>query len=303
MIGHMGNKKIIFVLLPAIIALGLAFPFPRINAQENLKSTLKEVEEKVGEISDIENNESLAGEERIQKETEARKEALAKIFDLTLLEDQDLKNKLNDLKNLTENQEKMRSALLVIFTENENAYAEMRKRLAEAKTLEEIKQLAADFKIWRSAVYNPKVDKIISFILIFRQKNVLQIAKSRLSKIQADLIKLESAKLLSPEDTKELLESASENIQIAEDLRLKAEELVEKAINQDLSPEIALKNEAAATTTSKSEIASKKSDQAEQATEELTPKKLIEESLGNVKSAYKHFISISDTVKKKLGIK
>ena len=43
------------------------------------------------EINEAQNNSALNDEEKEQRETRVRKEALVKIFDLTLLEDEDLK--------------------------------------------------------------------------------------------------------------------------------------------------------------------------------------------------------------------
>lgn len=278
------QNKVSILLLSGFLLTGAFLPIYKASAQE-LENALKGVAEKLEEIEAIEQNKELSIEEREQLETKARKEALYRIFDLTLLEDQDLKDKLSGLENLNDEQEEMRESLLKIFTENENAYDEMKKRLEDAETLEDVKQLATDFKNWRKAVYDPKVKKIIAFTLVFRQKAILTITQSRFTKIASDLKKLENTKLISEQDTAEYLKKAADNIKKAEELNQKTLELIK------------LSEENATTTTD----LLKKSDGEEE--EKPEAKELIEESLNNIKSAYQNFIEISGIVRKKLGMK
>src|SRR3989338_7062184 len=169
--------------------LGFFFVLPSAYAEENLQSTLKEVAEKVGAIEDAKNS-------SLKEELVARKEALSKIFDLTLLEDGDLKKKLNSFKNLTEPQSKLKDSLIEGMEENQNIYLEIQKRLLEADSVEKVKQLAIDFKNWRNLVYNPKIEKIVSFNLVFQGKNIIAIAQNRLDKIQGELEKINSEDLI-----------------------------------------------------------------------------------------------------------
>ncbi|GEM_PF-2022985 len=253
--------------------------------QENLNSLLQSIAEKVAEISAIAENPDLSPKEKELEETRVRKEVLFLAFDLTLLEDEGLENKLNSLSDLNDDQGKIRENLLVIFTENENAYAEMRKRLDEAVTLEEVKSLANDFKVWRSAVYNPKVEKVVSFILIFRQKQILSVAWQRLDKIKSDLEKLKNAGLINGEETDGLLKGAMLNLETAQELNRRAEEALSSILAEELDP---LK--APSTGLEKEESPA-------------SPRELVEQSLESTRSAYGNFIEIAMLVKEKLNLK
>ncbi|MDO8429826.1 MAG: hypothetical protein Q7S73_00475 [bacterium] len=303
----MNNKKveIKMILSGSLISLGLfsaVFTAFAANSNNELKSALKEVAGKVEDISIVKDDKALTLDEKNQKEIEARKTALSKIFDLTLLEDNNLKTKLEDLKNLNENQEIVRTALLNSLAENENAYREMRTRLEEADSLKEIKQLATDFKTWRSAVYNPKVEKIVSFTLIFQQKNILDTAFQRLEKIKSDLEKLSGAKLIKKEDFNKMISKANSNLLESDSLIKEAENLIMLDFKDLLtapevtasSTEITIASEPAETSTTSNKSVKK---------EPPTSKALLDESLNQIRLAYSIFIDISKSVKTKIGLK
>ena len=289
----------------SLISLGLflaVFTALAADSGNELKSALKEVAGKVEDISTIKDDKTLTLDEKNQKEIGARKTALSKIFDLTLLEDNNLKAKLEDLENLNENQEIVRTALLNSLAENENAYREMRTRLEEASTLKEIKQLASDFKIWRSTVYNPKVEKIVSFALIFRQKNILDTAFQRLEKIKSDLEKLSGAKLIKREEFDKLLAKANSSLSESDALIKQAENLMMLDF-KDLLPVPGITASSTETMIA-SEPAENSTTSNKSVKKELpTLKTLLDESLRQIKSAYSIFTDISKSVKSKIGFK
>jgi hypothetical protein len=266
----------------ALIA-ALFSPLGTAFAKEHLSTNLKEVLGKVTEISTIASDETLTDTEKQQKELAARKEALVKIFELTLLEDQDLKTRLSNLQELKPEYEEMRELLLNVFTENENAYRVMNKRLNEAKQIEDVKQLATDFKNWRNAVYNPKVDQILSFVLVFQQEKTLRIARDRFQKIQSDLDKLTAAKRIKKEDVADLLQKSLLHLSLAEEFHARAQRTVITAIRQEL-------------------IAADEQTK-EILTEEKQPsaKELIAKSIEQIKLTYKDFISIGKVVREKMS--
>lgn len=249
--------------------LGFLFILPSAYAEINLQSVLREVAEKVGAIGEIKNNLFLNAEERGAKELLARKDALLKIFDLTLLEDEDLNKKLVGVKNLNEGEKKLRDSLIANLEENKNAYSEMKSRLEETNSITEVKQLAIDFKNWRNLVYNPKVEKIISFTLVFLEKNILETANQRLEKIKSDLEKLESAKLIKKEDTAGLLKKSIASLNRANELNNQAKLILLKNLNE--------------------------------AEEAPTLKSLVEESLKEIRIAYKIFIEIGNLARAKIN--
>mgnify|MGYP001573403562 FL=1 len=288
-------KKLFKKIIISLLVLGLFLPLEkRAYAEVTLKSLLKEIAEKVTEIADLRKDKTLSSEDRIQKEMSARREALLKIFDLTLLEDSDLKTKLTGIKNLNADQEKIRVKLLGLLTENESSYSEMKTRLDNAKSIEEVKQLAADFKNWRSAVYNSKVEKIVSFTLVFQQKKTLGLSFERLEKIKAELKKMESEDLIKKEDTEKLLQKSLSNLEQAGKFNDRAEAILLIALAKEFFPP-------------KSKIMTKPVTPPEMKLtdennkESPTVKSLVKQSLLYTKLAYKYFIEIGKIAKEKVG--
>lgn len=271
---------------------------PKTYAETQLQSILKEVVSKIEEISTLKNNEALPRLDKEKKELAARKQALEKIFDLTLLEDNDLKNKLLSLKGLGEGQKNIQQALLDFLAENGSAYKELQNRLEKIESSEDAKQLATDFKNWRHNVYNPKVEKILSFTLVFQQQKTLGIANDRLKKIRSDLLRLEDAKIIKKEDAAGLVKKASDNLEEAEKLNNQAEILVTKILYEEFFP--------IAPTSNQTDIDNPEAIKlytADNPNEKTGPtvKKLIEDSLREIKTAYRLFLDIGKIVRGKIN--
>ena len=296
------SQKITLIASSLLIG-GLFLPISSLRA-EDLPSALKEVTEKVSAISDAAENQTLPEDEKEREEVRIRKEALSKIFDLTLLEDKDLKNKLSNVEKLTPEQEIIREKLLAMIDENANAYAEMRSRLANLTAVEEIKQLALDFKDWRTAVYNPKFEKIVSFSLVFQERAILATASGRFKKIMLDIERLEAAKLLKKEDLKDIIEKITGTLQLAEQLNSQADKLITKTLAEELKTSgtaLIISTKATSLTTP----AASTTETAASKTKNLKPpsvKALVEESLGQVRTSYKLFLEMAKLIKSKIGI-
>jgi len=296
------SQKITLIASSLLIG-GLFLPIAGLYA-EDLSSALKEVTEKVGEISGVSENQTLPENEKEREEVRIRKEALSKIFDLTLLEDKDLRDKLSGIEKLTPEQEIIREKLLAMIDENANAYAEMRSRLANLAAIEEIKQLALDFKDWRAAVYNPKFEKIVSFSLVFQERAILATAYGRFEKIKLDIERLESAKLLKQADLGEILGKIADTLQLAEQLNRQAENLITKTLSEELktSKTVLIISTKA---TSLATPAASTTETAASKTKNLKPpsvKALVEQSLGQVRISYKLFLEMAKIIKSKIGI-
>ena len=119
-------------LTAAAIISGLFFYFAPASAQELLKNTLGEISGKVENIGKIQENRGLTSQEKNIQETEARKQALSKIFEITLLENKDLKENLGAVNNLTDEEQKIKIALLKSLEENRPTFQLMENRLGEA---------------------------------------------------------------------------------------------------------------------------------------------------------------------------
>lgn len=270
------NLKLQAIALGSLLLASLFFPWKPSYAETSLKSALKEAVEKAEKISEIKNNEYLSEEQREGMEIAARKEALEKILNLTILENQDLENKLSAFKNLNEKREEIKNYLLQLLQENENSYREIENRLAEIKNLEEIKQLASDFKNWRNLVYNPRTEKIIYFNLVFQGRNNVATANSRLNKIREDLNKLNGNNNF--EWAENLLNKAHLKIIKAENINLSAEGLVIQEIDKGKGNWSFIKK-----LFSKNQIP--------------TIKLLVEESNQNIKDAYQIFIELGKALR------
>ena len=228
------KSKISISILITSILLGLFFPWYKnfAYAQQNLRSILQEIAHQLESLSNLD---KLNPAEKAAQELKIRKEALEKIFELTLAENQDLIDKLNALQNLNENQGKVRDYLIQSIGENGNAYEQLRSRLEDAATLKDIKQLAKDFQRWRVLVYAPKVQKIIAFTLIFKQKNILKIAGERLEKIKKDLARLDASKNSQLEPAKTLLRTAENHLGKAQLTHLKAQTPLLNSLSQEIA--------------------------------------------------------------------
>ena len=279
------NRNSVLLVMMGLIILALFFTF-NASAEENAPPENPAAPE-------------ISPAEKLKQNTEQKRNALAKIFDLTLLEDQDLKTRLNNLKNLTPAEETAKNALLNLFEENVGSYQVMRKRLARANDSGGIKELALDFKEWRKAVYKPKVEKIVTFTLIFQEKNILAMAAERLEKIKSDLEKLESAKLIKKDDTENLLADAETSLQQAQLLNAQARNGFLALAMKELKNYFGTSTQAILLELKESS----KDSPDDKTAKSLSPKELAEETLKEIRQLYKIFIDIGRLAKNKIGLK
>jgi len=277
------TKTIRIIMLAGLLS-GFFFSFTAF-AQENLQSTLKEVSEKSDKIETIKENHELSNEERALLDIQVRKDVVLKTLELTVLEDTDLQNKLNAITNLSESELAVRNYLLKLLEENKKVYEMIRERLDGADTVKEIKSLANDFKNWRSLSYNQKVENMVSFISVFQQKKILKTAESRLQIIEEGINKLKELGILENK-VGNLFQKSSEAINDAKIANNKALETVLQIINNEISPKDGgfIKN-----------IVSFGKKMVTQ----ITVKKLVNDSMQQVREAYKLFSQISDLVSEK----
>lgn len=279
---YRSSRKAQVLISTALIVTGLFLPMAKSQAQESMQSALRGIMGRISALLTIGGNKELTAEEKLQQELQTRKDAVGKIYDLTLMEQNDLLTRLNDLTGLSSAQDKMRESLTDQMTENENSFNQIRGRLEAAKTTEEIKQLASDFKNWRTLVYDPKVRKVAAFNFVFQEKNVIEIARQRLEKISKDL---ESRKDPSGDSSpaSALFEKASAHIRNAEDLHSQAKILIMVA----LTNQAALINSKTVPKKISDEIARDMSDS----------KDFTEQSFQNIRDAYKVFMDIGKILK------
>ena len=311
-------SKTFSIIIITLVILGLILPFSNIFAQENLQDPLKEVSNKVDELIELKDDNTLSDEEKEIKEIQVRKEALEKIITLSLIETENLIIKLSALELVSENQIAIKDSFVEILKNNEVYSKELGEKIKEENlSLDDVKNLAQEYKDWRDENYNKYIKKITVFLLTFQEKQVLKTAEIRLEKIMSDLKKLEDLKIIKKDDTLKFITASTKNLANAQILNSKAEEKIMLAIERDIL-EVASSTESMTATSTAEAIMMLAVEPEEQlgevekeaATssieiilEEDEAQSLVEESLQEIKNAYANFIDISNKVSQRLRLR
>lgn len=275
----------------AILGLILA-PAGSIYAQpEAIKSARREVVEAADKLAEV-REQNLNPREKEQKEFELKKLTLEKIFNLTELETQDLKTKLQNLDEVEAELLILKDGFLVSLTNFLEFLADTKGLLAKSGVLTSVQNLAGQFKNWREAVYNPEIKKIVEFVITFQNKGILKTADLRFEKIAAEIRKLRPAPKSIPEYWLALLNQSALGLKAARDLNSQA---VNQLLNYLPKEEIVGEDEGLENEEVKEE--SQTTEPEIEATEP-TIKELAEMSLGKIREAYRNFILLSDLIKK-----
>lgn len=230
---------------------------------EELKNAKQGVVDSVSALSDIQNNEDLTDAEQAAQEAEARKIALEKIFELSLLEIKTLSQKVAAVKDLAVEYIELQNQLLKKLSGLAGSIKEYDDRLQEIDSLEAVKNLAAEFKDWRVANYDPVIQNALDFISVFQSQTFLRVAEARYERIANDLRRLRFSKIVKIETLEPLLNWAGQDLKEAR-----------AAFNQALVLLLETKPD-------KPSIG-----------------KLVESMVNDIKDAYKKFFEMSDLVRK-----
>lgn len=184
-----------FILL-AFASFFVAFPAaaatPAHLAQsEELETLRQEVIETTAAL------ETASSTEELQKEIQTRKEALLKIFTFSIEETKELlaKDRVKELVKEKTELGKLTQELVSLLKEYQTYIEDQVKTLENPElTLEEVKTIAADFKVWREESYNPAVKSTLDLLLVDKGFRALEVTKARFVKIQSDVLKLEALK-------------------------------------------------------------------------------------------------------------
>lgn len=160
--------------------------------------------------------------------------AFKTILTLAAAENNDLKNKLIAFKNLDEELTVRRDQYLNELG-NHSSYHESLTAAADRDlTLPRLKELANQFREWRRAVYQPAVEKIISFILLADGGEVLRRAQNRLVNIRADLDKIDDFPRLKESPLSTMLDTAETTLTEAGKLYQAARIIILQTENGDI---------------------------------------------------------------------
>ncbi|OGG41317.1 MAG: hypothetical protein A3D64_03195 [Candidatus Wildermuthbacteria bacterium RIFCSPHIGHO2_02_FULL_49_9] len=286
---------------------GLLFVFPPPSfAQSNsIKKATQDVQESVDTLVS-------AKDDNLPNDFAFRLDTFKKVIDLSISEAKDLKLKillLDDKDPLMKTwKEKMVSGL-----NNALPYFEARKKAGSSiRDLASVKKRAQEFKEWRDAYYLPFSEQITDFLFVLRGEEILDVATSRLSKIQKDIQKLEKSDARRASALNLMLKRASDSIQRGEGASMDASRLFRETY---LAPLTATSSKEVATSTSSEEgllvsiptqtesTVSASSSQEDASTSPSLPpqplsiKDLVRSSFGSVKDAYQVFIEMSNSVR------
>lgn len=277
--------KILIVILTAAVLMPTA-----LAATTEPEPEKTPVQESLDELLSIRDDTSLSEEEKLGKELEIRKEILSEVLSLSLDEVAKLSAKLDGLPEFAkDSREKTLQDEFKADLENYTAYYEgQSKKLTELTTIDEAKTLAQEIKEYRADTYNLRIKETVNFVLIFYNEDVLKIATTRLDKISADIKKLEKLGYLKSGAFDSKLKEAADILNAAQLLQKEAKSAI-------LTPPDEIQNT--------DETQNTEGVVGEPVVEEpIGPDKLIEESLGKVKSAYDIFLQIGKDLRKILGI-
>lgn len=269
------QKSIITALFITTIFSG-AFSFAAAQSGE-LQGALENVSAGLEKVADTNNLSSLIADR------EARKAALIKIFDFSLIETADLRKKivaasLNGNSQLALARTKI-LADLTAFT----AHIETIKKQTAAETeIAHVQQTASEFRVWRDQTYNLGIKRGFTLLLLARGNSVLSVADARLASIVTDVKTLQARFQADASKLQGFLDVSSKEIREAHRVYLEAQDLfLDSFTSSNNSSDALLEIDPTGSHVASASIQS-----------------LVKESLGHISSAYKVFLEMSRLAKK-----
>lgn len=148
---------------------------------------------------------------------EARQKTLIKVIGHSIIETRVLIKQLAGFRNVPPPYFQLQNLL---FDNLENFLVYQKNFLAgvaeDRWELDDIKKLAADFKVWREEVYGPELRKAVDFILVFQAAGILRTADARFNNISLDLRRLRNSKIVDASALQLLLAAAGEDLRQAQ---------------------------------------------------------------------------------------
>src|SRR3989344_4676580 len=223
---------------------------------------------------------------KAQAELDARKKLLEQTVICSEDEIGSLRDRVNGLSLSSDNEKNLKDSILKDLDVAISYYEEQGKKITDKASVGDVKQQANDVLAWRASFYDPLVFKVNDFYLITAGGQSIKTAESRFQKIQNTLNALG---LGNVEKIKSLLNDSAGYTEDAKDASRKASDLFWNNINNPSSTP---------TTTTLSVDASS----SPTSTTEKTPLSLMQTALLKIKAAYNNYLTISDVVKKILGL-
>ncbi len=221
-------------------------------------------------------------------EIEVRKQILKEILDLSLSEIKNLKESLEKLDLTSSEWKEVKEKLLEALGRSEDHYKEIQGNLEKNDyNLDEIKAIAKGLKEWRGNIYTPQLNAIINMLLIFQNDDLLKTTRSRLNKIENDIKKISKQNYIKTEGLKIYFDQAAQTLKDARDANEKAKAIfleIEK-VDNDKGQNLGAK------------ISQTQNNDAEQTKNHETIRKLLIDSLKNIKNTYEIFFQMNLKIK------
>lgn len=229
---------------------------------------------------------------------DARKQILISVLESSQTEISDLKDSLSSIDTNDDDWNKIKNSLLDTLSGFQDYYQKDEDKINDTDspiTLDEIKTLAKDLKDWRENTYSPELDKITNMILIFKTDDFLNITQSRFDKISSDVKKLDKQKLIKTDSLKSYLKQADSHLKNIKTLNDTAKKLFLKSM-------LPAPTDESSTSTQSLNDASKNSasdNQTAQTQEDVqgTIRKIVKDSLKELKTTYEIFFLMNDKIK------
>lgn len=236
---------------------------------------IQPVEKSLETLVTIRDDDTLPQAEKEQKELEARKAVLKEALSLSLQETKDLITRLEELSFEEDSKEAgMRDAFIGALRSYAAYYEQQIVKVDGTRSSSEVKALAQEVRSYRETIHNPNTQRIVNFVLVFRNESLLSVARTRHSKIASDINKLEKKGFIEPGTFDERLAEAR----------------------------LDLDDAAALYTTARKEVLDEQTAGSTEGEERPATRETISASFDKIKEAYAIFLGISKEVRTILGI-
>lgn len=280
----------------SVEAAGLVLSTPKGLAAKNsegLYGALRDLKASVEGLARV--KDTVGAEDKEKQEFRAKTQTLQKVIELGKREVEDLNERLDELHieelvadDFTFDPVEAAETFAQMLDTFDNYYAEAEKRLLAAQNITDIKKtdikkIAADMRAWRESIYNPGVRKLLSLGLVLQDRAAIKTASSRFDKILADLRKLKSAELITLDSLQPLISGSGASLKKAKALNEDATNILFRILRE--RPGMMADNGDVTLITPHERIAN-----------------LADQSLAELRIAYKKFMELNQAVKKMLGI-
>jgi len=222
-----------------------------------------------------------------------RKKIISDVLTLSIQEIISVREKLDSAHIDKESQLwTIRETILQWLNSEEKYFKEIKERLDDNLSLDEIKDLAREIQYHRNENFNASLTNALDFILILRTLRLADIAENRWDRINTNLQRIERAGLIRANAFASQMSEAKERID-------KARSLTEKSLALIKDVYLPVPEESPATF-----LAEINEDNITTKTEQESPsiRELSEAAIDNLKLGYDEFMEISVAVRRSLRL-